>query len=63
MREGRLESLNDFLPSLPTPPLITIDSTERETCFIWLDFDIQNTDGWRDNKCSEGETSRIFLVM
>ena len=61
MREGRLESLNDLLPS-PIFLLITIDSTEREICSISLTFDIQNTDGWRDRKCSEGVTL-LFLVM
>ena len=55
MREGRLESLNGIL-SFPTSPWITIDSIDLDICFIWLDFDIQNTDGWRDCKCSEGET-------
>ena len=53
MREGRLERVNDLL-SLPTPPWIKTNSTEQEICFIWLIFDIQNTEGRRDKMCSEG---------
>ena len=55
MRKGRLERVNDF-SFLPTPPWITIDSTDLEICCIWLILHIQNTDGWRDNMCLEGIT-------
>ena len=61
MREGRYEILNVF-SSHPMLPWITIDSTELEICFIWYVSDLHSTDGWRDNKCSEGLT-RLFLVM
>ena len=62
MREGRLERMN--LPSsFPTPSCIIIDSTELEICSIWLTSDIQNPDGWRDNRCSEGVISPLLRMI
>ena len=61
IREGRLERLNDGV-LFPTSLWITIDSTELDICSIWADLNIQNTDGWRDNKWSEGYTWLLTVM-
>ena len=61
MREGKSERENDF-SSFPTPPWITMDSTEVDISFIWSILDIQNAGGCKDNERSEGVTWLLNMM-
>ena len=61
MREGKSERENDF-SSFPTPPWITMDSTEVDISFIWSILDIQNAGGCKDNERSEGVTWLLKMM-
>ena len=61
LRQDRFDRLNLFSFN-PTPPWITIDSTQQQISFNSFILDIHNTDEWTDNKCSEGGIQLLTVI-